>query len=104
MVLEKTLESPLDCKGIQPVHPKGNQSWVFIESTDVEAEIPILWNLGSTAVNKVCGGDGIPAVLLKILKEDDSKALQSICQQIWKSQQWPQDWKMSTLISIPKKG
>ena len=43
MVLEKTLESPLDCKGIQPVHPKGNQSWVFIESTDVETEIPILW-------------------------------------------------------------
>ena len=43
MVLEKTLESPLDCKEIQPVHPKGNQSWVFIEKTDVEAEIPILW-------------------------------------------------------------
>ena len=43
MVLEKTLESPLDCKEIQPVHPKGDQSWVFIGSTDAEAEIPILW-------------------------------------------------------------
>ena len=43
MVLEKTLESPLDCKEIQPVHPKGDQSWVFIERTDVEAETPILW-------------------------------------------------------------
>ena len=43
MVLEKTLESPLDCKEIQPVHPKGEQSWVFIERTDVEAETPILW-------------------------------------------------------------
>ena len=43
MVLEKTLESPLDCKEIQPVHPKGNQSWVFIGRTDVEAETPILW-------------------------------------------------------------
>ena len=43
VVLEETLESPLDCKEIQPVHPKGNQSWVFIGSTDVEAEIPILW-------------------------------------------------------------
>ena len=43
MVLEKTLESPLDCKEIQPVHPKGDGSWVFIGSTDVEAEIPILW-------------------------------------------------------------
>ena len=43
MVLEKTLESPLDCKEIQPVHPKGDQSWVFIRRTDVEAETPILW-------------------------------------------------------------
>ena len=43
MVLEKTLESPLDCKEIQPVHPKGDQSWVFIGGTDVEAETPILW-------------------------------------------------------------
>ena len=43
MVLEKTLESPLDCKEVQPVHPKGNQSWVFIGGTDVEAEISILW-------------------------------------------------------------
>ena len=43
MVLEKTLESPLDCKGIQPVHPKGNQSWIFIGRTDVEAETPVLW-------------------------------------------------------------
>ena len=43
MVLEKTLESPLDCKEIQPVHPKGDQSWVFIDRTDVEAETPILW-------------------------------------------------------------
>ena len=42
-MLEKTLESPLDCKEIQPVHPKGDQSWVFIEKTDVEAETPILW-------------------------------------------------------------
>ena len=45
MVLEKTLESPLDCKEIQPVHPKGNQSWVFIGRTDAEAETPILWTL-----------------------------------------------------------
>ena len=43
MVLEKTLESPLDCKDIQPVHPKGDQSWVFIGRTDVEAETPVFW-------------------------------------------------------------
>ena len=48
MVLEKTLESPLDCKEIQPVHPKGDQSWVFIVRTDVEAEAPILWTPGVT--------------------------------------------------------
>ena len=46
MVLEKTLESPLDCKEIQPVHPKGDQSWVFIGRTDAEAETPILWYFG----------------------------------------------------------
>ena len=45
MVLERTLESPLDCKEIQPVHPKGNQSWIFIGRTDAEAETPILWPL-----------------------------------------------------------
>ena len=45
MVLEKTLESPLDCREIQPVHPKGDQSWVFIGRTDVEAETPVLWQL-----------------------------------------------------------
>ena len=48
MVLEKTLESPLDCKEIQPVHPKGDQSWVFIGRTDVEAETPLLWPPGET--------------------------------------------------------
>ena len=55
MVLEKTLESPLHCKEIQPVHPKGDQSWVFIERTDVEAETPILWLPG--AKNGLTGED-----------------------------------------------
>ena len=55
VVLEKTLESPLDCKEIQPVHPKGNQSWIFIGRTDVEAEAPILWP--SDAKNRVIGKD-----------------------------------------------
>ena len=55
MVLEKTLESPLDCKEIQPVHPKGDQSWVFIEGTDVEAETPILWP--PKAKNQLFGKD-----------------------------------------------
>ena len=55
-------------------------------------------------MNKTSGGDGIPAELVQILKDDAVKVLQSICQQIWKTQQWPQDWKSSVFIPIPKKG
>ena len=54
-------------------------------------------------LNKASGGDGIPAVLFKTLKYDAVKVLHSVCQQIWKTQQWPQDWKRSVFISIPKK-
>ena len=55
-------------------------------------------------MNKASGGDGIPVELFQILKDDSVKVLHSICQQIWKAQQWPQDWKMSVFIPIPKKG
>ena len=55
-------------------------------------------------MNKASGGDGIPAEFFQILKDDTVKALQSIWQQIWKTQQWPQDWKRSVFIPIPKKG
>ena len=55
-------------------------------------------------MNKASGGDGIPVELFQTLKDDAVKVLHSICQQIWKSQQWPQDWKRSVFISIPKKG
>ena len=54
--------------------------------------------------NKASGGDGIPVDLFRILKDDDVKVLHSICQQIWKTQHWPQDWKRSVFIPIPKKG
>ena len=64
----------------------------------------IKWVLGSITVNKVSGGDGIPAELFQILKDDAVKVLHSICQQIWKTQRWPQDWKRSVFIPIPKKG
>ena len=59
---------------------------------------------GSIATNKVSGGDGIQVELFQILKDDAVKVLHSICQQIWKTQQWPQDWKRSVFILIPKKG
>ena len=62
------------------------------------------WALGSITVNKASGGDGIPVELFQILKDDAVKVLHSICQQIWKTQQWPQDWKRSVFIPIPKKG
>ena len=55
-------------------------------------------------MNKTSGGDGIPVELFQILKDDAVKVLHSVCQQIWKTQQWPQDWKRSVFISIPKKG
>ena len=67
-------------------------------------ECEVKWALGSITMNKASGGDGIPAELLQILKDDAMRVLHSICQQIWKTQQWPQDWKRSVFILIPKKG
>ena len=64
----------------------------------------VKWALGNITMNKASGGDGIPVELFQILKDDAVKVLHSICQQIWKTQQWPQDWKRSVFITIPKKG
>ena len=75
--------------------------------TNLEPEIlecEVKWALESITTNKASGGDGIPVELCKILKDDGAKVLHSICQQIWKTQQSPQDWKMSVIIPIPKKG
>ena len=71
---------------------------------------PDIWKVkssgpqGSNTMNKASGGDGIPVELFQIIKDDAVKVLHSICQQIWKTQQWPQDWKRSVFIPIPKKG
>ena len=67
-------------------------------------ECEVKWALESITMNKASGGDGIPVELFEILKDDAVKVLHSICQQIWKTQQWPQHWKMSVFIPIPKKG
>ena len=67
-------------------------------------ECEVKWVLGSITMNKASGGDGIPVELFQILKDDTVKVMHSICQQIWKTQQWPQDWKRSVFIPIPKKG
>ena len=71
--------------------------------TDI-LECEVKWALGKKAKKKASGGDGIPVELFQILKDDAVKMLHSICQQIWKTQQWPQDWKRSVFIPIPKKG
>ena len=73
-----------------------------LESDILECEVK--WALGSITTNKASGGNGIPAELFQILKDGAVKVLHSICQQIWKTQQWPQDWKRSVFIPIPKKG
>ena len=67
-------------------------------------ECEVTWALESITMNKASGGDGIPVELFQILKGDAMKVLHSICQQMWKTQQWPQDWKRSVFIPIPKKG
>ena len=67
-------------------------------------ECEVKWALGNITMNKASGGDGIPVELFQILKDDAVKVLHSICQQIWKTQQWPQDWKRLVVIPIPKKG
>ena len=75
--------------------------------TDLEPdmlECEVKWALESITTNKATGGDGIPVELFQILKDDAVKVLPSICQEIWKTQQWPQDWKRSAFIPIPKKG
>ena len=66
-------------------------------------ECKFKWALGSITMNKASGGDGIPAEIFQVLKDDAVKVLHSICQQIWKTQQWPQDWQRSVFIPIPKK-
>ena len=75
---------------------------IHLEPDILEWEVK--WALESITTNKASRGDGIPVELFQILKDDAVKVLQSICQQIWKTQQWPQDWKMSVFIPIPKKG
>ena len=86
------------------LHDPGNHDGVI---TDLEPDIlecEVKWALGSITTNKVSGGDRIPVELFQILKDDVVKVLHSICQQIWKTQQWPQAWKRSVFIPIPKKG
>ena len=80
-----------------------NEGVITHLETDI-LECEVKWALESITMNKASGGNGIPVELFQILKGDAMKVLHSICQQIWKTQQWPQDWKRSVFIPIPKKG
>ena len=75
-----------------------------LEPDILESEVKWAWALGSITTNKASGCDGIPFEVFQMVKDDAVKVLHSICQQIWKTQQWPQDWKRSVFITIPKKG
>ena len=86
------------------LHDPDNHDGVITHLEPDILEWEVKWALGSFSTNKASEGDGIPVELFQILKDDAVKVLHSICQQIWKTQQWPQDWKRSVFIPIPKKG
>ena len=86
------------------IHNPDNHDGVITHLEPDILECEVKWALGSITMNKANGGDGIPVKLFQILKDDAVKVLHSICQKIWKIQQWPQDWKMSVFIPVPKKG
>ena len=85
-----------------PHYPDNHDGVITHLEPDI-LESKVRWALGSITTNKASGGDRIPVELFQILKDDAVKVLHSICQQIWKTQQWPQDWKRSVFILIPKK-
>ena len=86
------------------LHDTDNHDGVITHLEPDILERKVKWALGSITTNKVSGGAGIPVELFQVLKDDAVYVLHSICQQIWKTQQWPQDWKRSVFIPIPKKG
>ena len=96
-ILRRTIEK-------NNLHDPHNHNGVIIHIQSDILECKVKWALGSIAMYKASGGDGIPVVLFQTLKDDAVKVLHSIYQQIWKAQQWPQDWKRSVFIPIPKKG
>ena len=85
-------------------HDTDNHEGVITHLEPDILEYEVKWALGNITTNKASGGNGIPVELFQILKDDAVKVLHSICQQIWKIQQWLQDWKRSVFIAIPKKG
>ena len=85
------------------IHDQDNYNGVITHLEPDIQECEVKWALGSITTNKASGSDGIPVELFQVLKDDAVKVLHSICQQIWKTQQWPQGWKKSVFIPVPKK-
>ena len=90
--------------GKKDLHNPHNHDGVITHLEPDLLEAEVRWALGSITTNKASGSNGMPVELFEILKDDAVKVLLSICQQIWKTQQWPKDWKRSVFIPIPKKG
>ena len=93
-------EEPYD----KDLHDPDNHNDVITHQEPDILECDVKWALGIIATNTVSVGNGVPVELFQVLRDDSVKVLHSICQQIWKTQQWPQDWKRSVFIPIPKKG
>ena len=85
------------------LHDPDNHDGMITHLEPDTLECEVKWDLGCITMNKTSGGDGSPVELFQILKDDAEKVLHSICQQIWKIQQWPQDWQRSVFIPVPKK-
>ena len=86
------------------LHDPDNHDGVITHLEPDILECAVKWGLGSITMNKASGGDGIPVELFQIINDDAVKVLHSICQQIWKTQQWPWEWQRPVFILIPKKG
>ena len=85
------------------LHDPDNHDGVITHLEPDILECEVKWSLESITTNKASGGDGIPVELFEMLKDDSVQVLHSVCPQIWETQQWPQDWKSSVFIAIPKK-
>ena len=101
---KKRWQEPTEELYKKDLHDPGNHDGVITHQEPDILECEVKWALGSITMNKASGGDGIPVELFQIQKDDALKVLHSTCQQIWKTQQWSEDWKRSVFVPIPKKG
>ena len=102
--IKKSLQEYTEELYKKDLHDPDNHDGMITHLEPDILECEVKWALGSITMNKASGGDAVPVELFQILKDDAVKVLHSICQQIWKTQQWPQDWKRSVFTPIPKKG